>query len=292
MFMKHNMMAFEDLILLKTQPIVENGVLKTSQDPVCEDSQIQMRHYNSIYEEYSNALTLPHTEEYMRYMDDKLISCIEKDHLGDVAEICCGTGEALKLFSHKIGRGVGIDISQKMLELAVKNNNQEKLLFMQGDALNLPLQDNKFDHVIMLGGIHHVNNREKLFSEVYRILKPGGRFVFREPASDWFFWKFLRKIIYRLSSGLDHKTEAPLTFNETVPLLENSGFSDILYMNYTFLGFVLFMNADVLKVNKIFKYIPGIKKIVKQIAKFDDFFVNIKMFKRLGLQVIGIAHKN
>jgi ubiquinone/menaquinone biosynthesis C-methylase UbiE len=290
--MKHNMMAFEDLILLKTQPIVENGVLKTSQDAVCEDSQIQMRHYNSIYEEYSNALTLPHAEEYMRYMDDKLVSCVAKDYLGDVAEICCGTGEALKLFTPKIDRGVGIDISQKMLELAVKNNNQEKLLFMQGDALNLPLQDNKFDYVIMLGGIHHVNNREKLFSEVYRILKPGGRFVFREPASDWFFWKFLRKIIYRLSSGLDHKTEAPLTFNETVPPLKSLGFSNILYMNYTFLGFILFMNADILKINKLFKYIPGIKKIVKQIARFDDFFVNIKMFKRLGLQVIGVAHKN
>jgi ubiquinone/menaquinone biosynthesis C-methylase UbiE len=229
-------------------------------------------------------------------MDDKLISCIGKDHLGDMAEICCGTGEALQLFCSNIDRGVGVDISQKMLELAAKKNKEANLLFIQGDALDLPLQSNKFDHVVMLGGIHHVNNREKLFSEVYRILKPNGKFVFREPASDWFFWKFLRKIIYRLSSGLDHRTEAPLTYDSTVPFLKSSGFSGIEYINYTFLGFLLFMNADILKINKIFKYIPGIRRVVKLTARFDDFFVNLKLFnrpifKRLGLQVIGIAYK-
>ena len=51
------------------------------------------------------------------------------------------------------------------------------------------------------------------------------------------------------------------------------------------------MNSDVLIFNRIFKFIPGIKKIVQRSAKFDDFVIRLKPFKKAGLQVIGVARK-
>ena len=78
-----------------------------------------------------------------------------------------------------------------------------------------------FDHACIFGGIHHVNDRMALFSEIHRILEPGGRLLYREPVSDFFVWQALRSVIYRLSPALDHKTERPLTYEETVPLLED-----------------------------------------------------------------------
>src|SRR6185312_9616181 len=99
----------------------------------------------------------------------------------------------------RIARGVGVDISPAMLEQAVRRHSGDRIAFVQGNATALPLADAAFDKVIMLGGIHHVNNRRALFAEIHRILKPGGAFYFREPVSDFALWRALRAIIYRLS---------------------------------------------------------------------------------------------
>src|SRR4030042_686722 len=61
-----------------------------------------------------------------------------------VLEIGCGTGELLAGTEPK--RGVGIDISPKMLGLAAASFPD--LEFVEGDAHNLPI-DEKFDYVIM-----------------------------------------------------------------------------------------------------------------------------------------------
>ena len=42
--------------------------------------------------------------------------------------------------------------------------------------LRTPLKDNSVDTVVVLGGIHHLNDRLKFFSEISRILKPKGCF--------------------------------------------------------------------------------------------------------------------
>jgi SAM-dependent methyltransferase len=259
---------------------------------LCQESLQQQQHYDKVHQDYTEALRLPHTQEYMNYMDQKFLDSFQVNATDSILEICCGEGEALKILD-TFSCYIGIDISLKMLEAADQlHAGRSNIRFVHADALRLPVKDNSVDTVIMLGGIHHVPDRRKLFQECFRVLKPGGTFVFREPASDWFLWKGIRDIIYKLSPGLDYETERPLTRSETVPLLEEMGFSAIVYNNYTFLGFCLFMNADILKFNKVFKHIPGIRTLVKFVARFDEYITNLRAFKRVGLQVIGIAHKS
>lgn len=276
----------------KSFPIVHNRIVCFIDDePLSMEAARQQRHYDKIYQNYTQALRLPHSEEYGRYMDRKLLQAIGGDDLGDIAELCCGTGEAFKLLGTNYRHGYGIDISRKMLEMAGQIHADKNVLFMHADALHCPLKDQSMDHIIMLGGIHHINDRQKLFAEIFRILKPGGRFIFREPASDWIIWRAIRKLIYRISPGLDYKTERPLRFHETVPILEQAGFQDIIYANYTFIGFCLFMNADILIFNRLFKYIPFIRSVARGFAQADDVVLRLPCMKRLGLQVIGVAKK-
>lgn len=253
---------------------------------------IQQRHYDQIADAYATNLKYPHTLEYMSYLDGVLREEVGAAGMGVVAEVCCGKGEAFALFEKAIEKGVGIDVSSSMLHKGQASFNSGQFHFVQGDAIRLPLAQASFDTVFMLGGIHHVPNRAALFREVHKILKPGGTFIWREPVSDFWLWKFLRAIVYRLSPMLDHETERPLTWDETVPLLENNGFEVQQWRSCGFFGFCIFMNSDVLFFNRLFRFVPGIRHITRASARIDDWLTRLPGLKRAGLQVVGVAVKS
>jgi SAM-dependent methyltransferase len=261
-------------------------------DQFCSpEALIQQRHYDEIADAYAANLDYPHTLEYMSYLDCVLREEIDLDNLGIVAEVCCGKGEAFALFERSISKGIGIDVSSSMLRKGKSSFDNARLHFVQGDATQMPLAENTFDTVMMLGGIHHVPDRNALFQQVFKILKPGGSFIWREPVSDFWLWKFLRAIVYRLSPILDHETERPLTWNETVPVLEDAGFEVQQWRTCGFFGFCIFMNSDVLFFNRLFRFIPGIRYITRASARFDDWCTRLPGLRRAGLQVVGKAVK-
>jgi len=256
-----------------------------------DEARLQQAHYEAIAKIYVENLAYPHTQEYMAYLDRALFKALAEERLGVVAEICCGRAEAFQLLHSRIDRGIGVDISVSMLEAAQRDCAWPQLSFVQGDATRLPLASNSFDNAFMLGGIHHVNDRAALFAEVARILKPGGRFYFREPVSDFVVWRALRAIIYRLSPTLDHKTERPLLWRETVPVLEQAGLSCEHWTTHGFLGFCIFMNSDVLVFNRLFRYLPGIRTLTRLATRFDAAILSLPFMRYAGLQVVGAARK-
>lgn len=253
-------------------------------------SRRQEAHYDRVAAEYLQNLTYPHTQEYMAYLDRVFLDEIDAADLGTVAELCCGRGEAFELVGERIERGVGVDVSLSMLEAAAASGNP-RITYVQGDATRLPVACGAFDAVMMLGGIHHVNDRAALFAEVYRVLRPGGRFLWREPLSDFFLWRWLRAVVYRLSPALDAETERPLQWDETVPHLEACGFRLTRWKTYGFFGFCVFMNSDILVFNRLFRFLPGIRAITRLATRLDDVTTRLPGLRRAGLQVVGVAQK-
>jgi demethylmenaquinone methyltransferase/2-methoxy-6-polyprenyl-1,4-benzoquinol methylase len=84
----------------------------------------------------------------------------------------------------KPDRIVGIDISEKMLEIGRKKVENEKLgtkidlLGGDGETINFP--DYSFDGVMVAFGVRNFENLEKGLKEILRVLKPGGRLVVLE----------------------------------------------------------------------------------------------------------------
>lgn len=271
--------------------INEHGIPLFAEEFCSDAAAIQQRHYDDIADAYTANLGYPHTVAYMDYLDRELEEVVGSGSLGTCAELCCGKGEAFALLGDKMSLGVGIDVSTSMLQNGQEETQNERLHFVQGDATRLPLTSNTFDSVVMLGGIHHVPDRQALFSEAYRILKPGGAFIWREPLNDFWLWKFLRAIVYRLSPMLDHETERPLTRDETVPVLEDVGFEPLEWRSCGFLGFCIFMNSDVLFFNRLFRFVPGIRAITRAFARFDKWCTGLPGLKHAGLQVVGKATK-
>lgn len=272
-------------------PLAANGVPLFVDEFSSAEARVQQAHYDAVAAAYVANLSYPHTEEYLAYLDRGLLAAIGGEGLGTVAEICCGRGETFALLGGRIERGIGVDVSLSMLDEAVRLHAGDRIAFVQGDATALPLAAAAFDTVVMLGGVHHVNDRRALFAEIQRILKPGGRFFFREPVSDFLLWRGLRAVVYQLSPSLDHGTERPLLYRETVPVLSEVGLDCRLWRTYGFLGFCLFMNSDVLVFNRLFRFLPGVRALTRFAAWFDDWTLRLPGMSRAGLQVVGVAVK-
>src|SRR5690606_30025341 len=71
----------------------------------------------------------------------------------------------------------GMDIAPSAVDLANKMHALPNLKFIQGSAENIPLADNSVDVVINVESCHAYGSVSKFFSEVKRVLKPGGYFL-------------------------------------------------------------------------------------------------------------------
>ena len=76
------------------------------------------------------------------------------------------------------GRVTGIDMTQEMLakaRAAAAELGMENVEFLEGEAESLPFPDGTFDVVISNGVIDLVPDKDAVYSEIYRVLAPGGR---------------------------------------------------------------------------------------------------------------------
>ena len=79
---------------------------------------------------------------------------------------------------------VGMDISEKMLEIGKKKVAKQKMdpqiELRVGDAASLPFVDNTFDTVTVAFGVRNYEDLDKGLSEIHRVLKPNGQAVILE----------------------------------------------------------------------------------------------------------------
>lgn len=110
---------------------------------------------------------------------------IEANHT--VLDLACGSGDLSCLIQKKLklsGKLILSDINASMLSLA-RNRLIDKgfvlgLDYIQANAESLPFPSEYFDRIMMGFGLRNVTYKEKALSELYRVLKPGGRVVILE----------------------------------------------------------------------------------------------------------------
>jgi len=93
-----------------------------------------------------------------------------------VLDVATGAGYAAAVATKRGATATGIDFSKAQVKLA--RQTYPGIEFQEGNAENLQFEANSFEAVVMGFGINHLPDPEAVFSEVFHILKPGGKFAF------------------------------------------------------------------------------------------------------------------
>ncbi|MAU40266.1 MAG: ArsR family transcriptional regulator [Kordiimonas sp.] len=109
-----------------------------------------------------------------------LLSLTEGRDIDDMLDVGTGTGRMLEVFSPRITRGIGVDLSHEMLAIARDNLERKGLRNCQvrhGDMYDLALSSETMDLVLFHQVLHFADNPLSAIREAGRLLKAGGRVI-------------------------------------------------------------------------------------------------------------------
>jgi SAM-dependent methyltransferase len=118
-------------------------------------------------------LTGPGTEEEHRMA----LSMLSIDPGDRVLDVACGPGNFSCDFARAASDGlvVGLDASASMLDVAVRDTDNDNVAYIRGDASALPFREGSFDAVCCFAALYLIEQPERAMAELVRVLAPGGR---------------------------------------------------------------------------------------------------------------------
>ena len=202
----------------------------------------------------------------MGYTDEDLKSVPEGANLGlgcgnpialaslqegeTVLDLGSGAGFDCFLAAHKVGktgRVIGVDMTPEMLDKARENARKggyENVEFRLGEIEHIPAADNSVDVVISNCVINLSPEKERVFKEAYRVLKPGGRLM----VSDVVLVKELPDVIKHSIDAYIGCLSGAIMKDEYIKTIREAGFLDIRVLDETYFPIECMANDPTAKV--------------------------------------------
>ena len=143
-----------------------------------------------------------------------------------VLDVCSGTGDIAIALNAKGCQMTGLDFSPAMLEVA-KKKCPSGITWIQGNAMNLPFEDNSFDGACISFGLRNTPDYEKVLLEMKRVVKPGGTiacldsFVPDNGFIKFFYNIYFKGIMPHIGGKNEHKEEYDWLANSTEMFLRS-----------------------------------------------------------------------
>ncbi len=178
------------------------------QEALHDSKLAQVLYHDWEAETYDEKWSISYDERCIEYARGRFDAAGASETLpyGRALELGCGTGFfLLNLMQAGVAeRGSVTDLSPGMVRVALRNGKNLGLDVdgRVADAETIPYPDDTFDLVVGHAVLHHIPDVEKALTEVLRVLKPGGRFIFAgEPSTIGdFYARWLSRVTWAVTT--------------------------------------------------------------------------------------------
>ena len=131
--------------------------------------------FNSVAEKYDLMNDITSLGIHRSWKND-LINWLAPQSTQNLADIAGGTGDIANKFLIAGGNSAHVfDINKEMIQIG--KQKYKNINWTIASAENIPVLDNSFERATMSFGLRNITDRNKSLQEIFRILKPGGRFI-------------------------------------------------------------------------------------------------------------------
>jgi ubiquinone/menaquinone biosynthesis C-methylase UbiE len=119
-------------------------------------------------------------------LTQRFVDALGEAARGSVLDVACGPGILSAAIAKTARDVVAFDLTPQMLEKAAQRCGAARLgnvSFREGTANELPFADAAFDAVVTRLSVHHFDRPNRVMSEIFRVLRPGGSFVIADVIS-------------------------------------------------------------------------------------------------------------
>ena len=152
--------------------------------------------YDGISEGYYDSIATDSDgarSSWHRFKFDRVAAEITEGSV--VLDVGCGPGTFLGLHGQSF-TGIGIDFAEAQIDYANRTYRNQSISFLTARAGELPFSDNRFDFVTSIEVIEHIteSERDSMFREAARVLKPGGNLIVTTP-NYGSLWPLLERVV-------------------------------------------------------------------------------------------------
>lgn len=191
-----------------------------------------------------------------------------------VLDLGSGAGFDCFLAAQKVGdkgKVIGVDMTPEMIKKArenAKKGGYKNVEFRLGEIENLPVPDNSVDVIISNCVINLSPDKERVFQEAYRVLKPGGRLMI----SDIVLLRELPEAIKESINAYVSCVAGALRMNEYLEKIRIAGFEDIKVIDETIFPVEFLANDPTIS-----KFIKNLGELSGKLEEISNSVVSIKV---------------
>lgn len=231
---------------------------------------------------------------------NKVFDVLRNLKMGTVLDVATGRGDfvaTLQEVCKDFDVIIGIDQSNVSLNNENEQFKDNRIKFMQMDAINMKFDNNSFDSVTISNSLHHFANPLSVLEEMKRVLKPNGNFIVNEMVCDNLSKEQIsHKKIHHFAAKIDrlrgkiHNETYPK--NELVELVKASGLEDIKVYSYNYPVENIHDEKIIERLEtiltKLLEFVENSKEFENLENEADDILGYIKTFGYTSATVVTI----
>lgn len=210
--------------------------------------------FEKISDNYDKMNSVISFQQHLKWRSDTMRK-MDVQKGSTALDLCCGTADWTIAIAEEVGpdgKVYGLDFSNNMLKVGkekVSHLGLNQVELIQGNAMELPFEDNQFDYVTIGFGLRNVPDYMQVLKEMYRVLKPGGMAVCLETSQPtmigyrqlyYFYFRFIMPVMgkllaksYKEYSWLQESARDFPGIKELATMFEKAGFQYIQYKPYS-----------------------------------------------------------